>query len=262
MERLVVGKRNPKEYLIYTQEEANEAEIQYTDWRVAEAGKWALTDDGFVVECLKHSQVDRPKKSCSSRYMTFSIGTAVHSTSLVTGDSVTRKKLEWSVIKHIPVPTWDELEVKRRRTKRAVDFYTDLFIAKDGRLTSEDYHNCGVMYRPKEKIPEATFRRLLRAPAVDKLVMDTLKAKLINKGITADNVLDMFMETYDAAKDASHTNVMRSVAKDLMDLIEKAEGPVVEESSEFDFKRLDARIEDEMLLTEGQGYTKQLEEGK
>lgn len=57
--------RKVREFVVYPLDEALEKELKPVPWRDAQAGNWAITDDGFVVECLarsEHDEVIRGKK--------------------------------------------------------------------------------------------------------------------------------------------------------------------------------------------------------
>lgn len=50
-----------KEYYIYTRKEAEEKGIEWVHWKDAWPGDWAITDDGYVMECRKRYV---PKSGC------------------------------------------------------------------------------------------------------------------------------------------------------------------------------------------------------
>jgi hypothetical protein len=50
-----------KHHVVYTRAEADEQGIRYKPWRKARTGEWALTDDGFVAQCL-HVKVYEDKR--------------------------------------------------------------------------------------------------------------------------------------------------------------------------------------------------------
>ena len=85
----------------------------------------------------------------------------------------------------------------------------------------------GKIYRPDQKCPEATVRRLFKKQRIVDMVEKKLKEILIDKGITQEQVLDLQLEAIDLARAKGDVSNMLRVADNFMDLLSMKPGKVV-----------------------------------
>lgn len=135
------------------QEEADAEAVPYSPWRQVHPGEWALTDDGFVCVCLCLQEF-KERNGRIRRLFTFPLG-RIWDSRKVRLDFMERHEVgNWSATS---AKSWLEIEAKRSRTKTAVSLYVRQVLTNG----KPDYEALGKVYRPDQRIPAATFRRLL-----------------------------------------------------------------------------------------------------
>ena len=90
----------------------------------------------------------------------------------------------------------EEKEARTTRAKNAVNAYVADIIQGN----KPDWEMIGKIYRPDQKIPEATARRLFKKKRIVDMVEKKLKEILIDKGITQEQVVDLQLEALDIAR--------------------------------------------------------------
>lgn len=68
------GDPTPTEHVLYDEDEARDAGIEYVGWHDADEGQWALTDDGVVAEVLKKRVYPGKKAGEQNHYFRFAFG--------------------------------------------------------------------------------------------------------------------------------------------------------------------------------------------
>ena len=94
----------------------------------------------------------------------------------------------------------------------------------------------GKIYRPDQKIPAATARRLFKKQRIVEMVEKKLKEILIDKGITQEQVVDLQLEALDIARSKGDISNFLKVTDSFMDLLQMKPGKVVTtDTVELDF---------------------------
>jgi len=75
---------------------------------------------------------------------------------------------------------WLKYELGKTKTKFVITAYARMLVT--GKI---EWEKLGQMYRPDQKIPVATFRRLLRQEETQRMVSEELEKLLSGEGITA-----------------------------------------------------------------------------
>ena len=130
---------------------------------------------------------------------------------------------EYNSYSSIKPKHWAEKELGKTRTKNLITAYVSQLISNK----AIDWNTLGNIYRPDEKIPGATVRRLLKQEVVKKMVDKKLKEVLVNKGITEDFVLDTMLEAIEIAKTKLDAGNLLKAADSLQDLLEMKPGKKV-----------------------------------
>tara|TARA_R100000152_G_C6772855_1_gene199970 strand:+ start:679 stop:1470 length:792 start_codon:yes stop_codon:yes gene_type:complete len=206
-------------FIVYTEDEAHQRGICFIYWKDADQGDQAISDDGYVSECLDR-KVYTDKKSRTKTFVK-----CAHGVGWVTKSSkfnyIPNKEARcYSYVK----PThWAEKEAGKTRTKNAVTAY----IADITSGNKPDWEQIGNIYRPDEKYPEATARRLFKQKRIQTMVEEKLQEILINKGITQDQVLDLQLEALELARNKGDVSNFLRVTENFMDLLQMKPGKKV-----------------------------------
>ena len=213
-------------YVIYNKVEADNKGLTYKYWKDADIGDNALTDDDYVGICLKRKDYS-DKQGRVKTFVTLSCGVGW------TGGNA---KIEYEENKAFGIysqskPTyWADKEVRTTRFKNAVAVYVEQLLS-----TNEiDWDIIGNVYRPNQKTPAATVRRLFKQQKVKDVIEDKLKETMKDKGITQEMVLELHMEAIDIARNKKDPSNMLRGTENLMDLLEMIPGKrIVTESLEM-----------------------------
>lgn len=227
IERLYNRKKH--KFNIYTKSEADaDHSMGYCDWRDAEAGMWAITDDNYVMECLSRNEYT-DKNGNVKTFIKLSGGVGWDSPSAKINFEI--NKAYGSYTKTNPAKTWEEQELGSTRGKNTISTFASMML--NGNI---DYKKLGNVYRPKDKIPEATVRRFLKNKKVkmevEKKVREILTEKSINKEFAVDNLiraLDMaehkgdvgnFLKANDQIMDLLEMKPNKAITTDTVELID------------------------------------------
>jgi hypothetical protein len=197
-----------REFEILSKEEASDKGLSVVGWRDAKPGEWALTDDGFVCECLDRKTFVRGRHSQDLVVLSFC------------RQWVTKTPLNYLAYKgagaHGTSPTpWVILESRKTRTKNMVKVFVQMMLNHN-----IDYTRLGIVYRPDQRIPAATARRLLKEEVIKKMVDIELSKVLSSNGITKESVIQMYLDAAKIAKENGKAGELRAVASDLADYLE------------------------------------------
>ena len=193
---------------ILTQEECKKKDIQYVYWQNAKEGDMALSDDGYVGECVSRKEYDKSKVFVKTIY----------------GVQWVRKDLQlnflpnyemgiYSLIKPL---NWGERESKQQRTKNVVNAYI-------GQLMSPyqvDWNILGNVYRPEQRRPDLSVKRLFKNKMVKGMIEDKLKEVMTEKGITRSFVLDKMLSAIEIAEGKQDVGNILKATDSFMDLLE------------------------------------------
>ena len=168
-------KKKTRVYNIYTQNEADEAGLDYSHWKQAQTGDYALSDDGFVGKCIGRKDYT-DKKGRVKTFVRLAYGANWAGN---TNKIQYLKNKEYGVYTQAnpEANNWAVREANTTRAKNLVNAYV-------GQLTSTkkvDYNQLGMIYRPDQKEPAATVRRVLKQEVIKKMVEKKLREVLSEK---------------------------------------------------------------------------------
>ena len=199
-------------FAIYERSEADDTGIKYSHWKQANEGEYALSDDGYVGECIgRKDYTDRKGRVKTFVRLAYGANWAGNT-----------NKIQYLENRSCGVYTqanptgWVKREANMTRTKNLVNAYV-------GQLTSTrkvDYNQLGMIYRPDEQNPAATVRRVLKQEVIKKMVEKKLREVLSDKGINSSSVLDTMLEGLDIARNKQDVTNMIKISDVFMDLLE------------------------------------------
>jgi hypothetical protein len=230
----VYFQRGPKQkrftVAVFTEAEArahdSEAVRAFKPWQdTTAAGEYAFSDDGYVLEVLL-VRVYKPLAKTRTVYRRYAIGRNMIGYRLH-ADGVRRVAgnptffvgpyLEKGGASGMVAGSWREQEAKKGRAKRAAKLYAVLWLAKLGRLTDDDWHRIGLVYRNNQTIPSATARVFLKTQEGQALINQELALLLGMSAVTQEEINDHLR---DVLKVAVNTGKL-SNALDVIDRLQQ-----------------------------------------
>lgn len=204
--------RKKKKFSIYTKEEFDHNGKPYVHWKEACIGDNAITDDGYVMECLSRQEYT-DKNGNVKTFIKLSGGVG-----WVTNTSQIHFKLNHAYntyTKANPAKSWDEVEVRSTRGKNTINTYAQMMLT--GKV---DFAQLGKVYRPKDKIPEATVRRFLKNKRVKMEVEKKVKEILADKSISKEFAVDNLIRALEMAEHKGDVGNFLKANDQVMDLLE------------------------------------------
>ena len=203
-------------YPLYTSNEAEIKNISFVHWKDVEVGDYGLSDDGFIGECIgRKTYTDKHNRTKTFVKMSYGANWISKNSKIIYADNK-----EHNSYASIKPRNWVEKELGKTRTKNLITAYVSQLVSNQ----PIDWNTLGNIYRPDEKIPGATVRRLLKQEVVKNMVDKKLKEVLVNKGITEDFVLDTMLEAIEIAKTKLDAGNLLKAADSLQDLLEMKPG--------------------------------------
>lgn len=198
-----------REFEILSEGEGRERGLQDIPWRVGQPGQWVKTDDGYFCQCLDRKTFHKRKTPQDLVILSFCrqwvgpmpLNYLAYKTAQSWGAS--------------SPTTWVVYESRKKRTKTMVKVFVHMMLNH-----TIDYHRLGIVYRPDQRIPAATVRRLLKEEVIKKMVDDELSKVLSNKGITKESVLDMYLKAASIAEHNEKAGELRAIAADLAEILD------------------------------------------
>ena len=215
-----------KTYFVYKKEEADNDALSYVHWKDAEAGDYALTDDDYVGKCINRKDYTDKQGRCKTFVkLCCGVGWTTKNAKILY-----EPNRDFGLYSQVKPDYWVRKEVKTTRFKNAVAAYVEQLLSSK----QIDWTVIGNIYRPEQKTPEATVRRLFKQQEVKEVIEEKLKKTLLDKGITQDMVLDLHLEAIDVARKKKDPSNMLRATENLMDLLEMKPGKkVITESMDF-----------------------------
>ena len=209
--KLKVNKYEDVTYPVYSEEEANNRDIQYRSWRECQVGDFGISDDGFIAECVNR------KKYKTNELLTFPYGRVWVSKGSKLEYIPHRDSGQYASVGSL---TWDEQEANKTRTKNAVKMYTEMMLNGD----KIDWNIIGNAYRSDQERPDLTAKRLFKKESIQKMLDKEIQKALTERNITQGDVLDMILDGIGVArenKDAS--NILRGAEQfiKILDMLPK-----------------------------------------
>lgn len=198
-------------HMVYTEKEAIEKGIEYVSWRDVERGEWALTDDGYVAECL-HCMVYTNKKNRTRKMIRFVFG------KIIPGNSPLRfeffkEKGDYNRIK----PKGDLENGSLKAKYRNFAFLYAQMMVYRGYV---NWTTLGKGFNPMAKDPKTNAKRLARVPKMEKMIQDEVKKALMDNDITPDSVIKMVLDASSTARVKKDPANMLKAADMLMDVLQ------------------------------------------
>ena len=108
-----------RKFNIYTQDEADKKGCLYIEWKHADEGDYALSDDGYVGECLSR-KVYTDKKGRTKTFVK-----CAHGVQWVTnsGKFMYEPNKEAGTYSHVKPSRWEDKEARTTRARNAVNAY-------------------------------------------------------------------------------------------------------------------------------------------
>lgn len=195
-----------KEYIYYTQEEADGLNINYKlDWREAQEGDWLLTDDGYVTKCEKRLSYIDPNqlKHCVTKEAIIIASGGCWTTQ--------SKCLLFKKTKRL---------LGHRRIKEFVKAY--VMMRLEGKI---DYHKLGQMTGYQE-VPALYAKRILKYKGIKEMINKELEEVLLKNGVTQDYLIQKWKKAMEIAETNGSAETMLKAfnsMKDVANLVSKSE---------------------------------------
>lgn len=199
-----------QDYPVYTQEEALEEGLGPVYWKEATVGDWAESDDGYVGRCMKHATYE-DKDGGERAFITLVYARAWISENATIYYEERKEKGAFSATS---AKTWVELEAGKTRTKQMANLLAEMMVV--GKI---DYQVLGRAYRDDQERPDLTVKRLLKQEIIQEMVQEKLRQKLKDEGVEEEDVIQMFTETFEAAKELGQTATMARVAENMAKML-------------------------------------------
>ena len=196
-----------REYRIFTEEEARDRDIQYVNWTKVGKGKWGLTDDGWVGECIDRRQYKEKDN------VVFSFGQYWYTPSNKYGkcEYAPHKESE-SYAMTSPKKPW-EVKKGRREYKNFVSVYVAQML--EGKV---DYTTLGKVFG-ESKNYEIKARMLLKKEYVKEMIDKELKAVFEEKGVNEGSVIDMINDAHKIAREKNDPSNMLRAAENFVKIL-------------------------------------------
>ena len=240
------GDKEATSYKIYRKEQADEKKLTYKEWRKAEEGEYALSDDGYVAKVITKS-VYKP----TSIYMRFAFGYTFYNPNYS------------SVL----------LNVSGRRANNTISGKTHWEVVANG----QKMKNLAMVYAQTMNYDKAInhvldnptdnqkimWKRRMKKEKFKDMVRDELQKLLQEHGMTEAYTLELLEETIKKAKDKGDvTNLMRAVdnLQDMHGMKDKHQVKTVESlEATSNVKLIDELREQEDKLIATKTTTKEIE---
>tara|TARA_X000001382_G_scaffold123006_2_gene106412 strand:- start:246 stop:1013 length:768 start_codon:yes stop_codon:yes gene_type:complete len=199
----------PKDYLVYTDIEADELGILYKYWQECDPGEYGISDDNYVSECVGRNNY------ATNTEMVYPYGRQWLGA---------KRKLEFEPhyksnnFSSVSTKSYGELEAKTGRANLAIDMYLTYKMAG----ISPDLDKIGSTYRPDQKNPAIAAKRLLKTKEAKKMIEEKLKEILTDKGIDEGFVLDTMKNAIEVAMTKDNSADMIRAAKELSVFLDMA----------------------------------------
>lgn len=197
------------EFPVYKQEESPYPCVY---WKDAKEHDWAYTDDGYVAKCIKRTEYEVKDGR---------VKTEVKLTCGVQWVSKNSKLLyepnrAAGIYTMVKPQRWQKRELKKNRTQNVVDAYVGQLLTGQ----KPDWNQLGKVYRPDQKAPAATVKRLFKEKVVKDMVSEKLKEIMASKGIDKGFVLDTILKAIDIAEEKQDVSNMLRAAENFVEMLE------------------------------------------
>lgn len=199
--------------IVLTVAEAESFGIDSVPWRqMPGVGSWVTTDDGYVTK-VTHRGFYKGK-SGQRDYMRTFIGPIFSDADKF--DYLPRKETrDFNSTKPLG---WVEREMRTQRLKRAVRVYVrQLFETGNKKI---NWDAVGLAYRPDQKAPALTVKRLFKQQEVMSLIDDEVRLLLKKEGITKEYVINLHKQAVEISKSKGDVGNLLKAADMLAEYLE------------------------------------------
>tara|TARA_R100001510_G_scaffold57752_1_gene67444 strand:- start:6198 stop:6959 length:762 start_codon:yes stop_codon:yes gene_type:complete len=188
-----------KTYEIYTKEEADSEGLQYSHWREANEGDWALSDDGFVSKVIKRKSYKGIDK-IDNVYLRFAWGYTFYNPGRRGKQlKVKGRKSNTTMTGKRPI----EVKAKQQKMQNLAMVYAQTMNTDD---TIERV--CGEVTSNENR----RIKRYMRTEVFKGMVREELTKLLSSHGMSEDYTLELLSSTIKKAQDKGDvTNLMRAI---------------------------------------------------
>ena len=188
-----------KTYEIYTEEEANKEGLEYSHWKDAREGEWALSDDGFVSKVIKRKSYKGTDK-IDNVYLRFAWGYTFYNPRRGGGTlKVKGRKSNTTMTGKRPI----EVKAKQKKMQNLAMVYAQTMDTDDTIARV-----CGDV-SPNE---DRRIKRYMRTEVFKGMVREELSKLLSEHGLTENYTLDLLEKTITMASNKGDvTNLMRAI---------------------------------------------------
>ena len=186
--------------------------LKYVPWRDAKQDDWALSDDGYVGECLK---ISGPYRHGGALEHTFSFA-RMWGSSKGKLNYLERKATRSYCL--TSAQHWAEHEVANTRSKRFIEAYVMMFMAGNG----IDWAKLGQIYRPDDsgRDPARRAKHLFKQEAFQKMIQQKMIEVFKGKNKTEGDVIDMLDKSFAMAEKVKNPTEMRKATEDYIRLFD------------------------------------------
>tara|TARA_R100000664_G_C2759948_1_gene150420 strand:+ start:7810 stop:8568 length:759 start_codon:yes stop_codon:yes gene_type:complete len=188
-----------KTYEIYTKEEADKERLEYSSWKDAKEGEWALSDDGFVSKVIKRKEYTS-NHEIDNVYLRFAWGYTFYNPKYKTKElKVKGRKSNTTLSGKRPI----EVKAKQKKMQNLAMVYAQTMNTEDTIAKV-----CGEVNANEDR----RIKRYMRTEVFKGMVREELSNLLKSHGMSEDYTLDLLERTIMMAKDKKDvTNLMRAV---------------------------------------------------
>jgi len=188
-----------KTYEIYTKEEADKEGLQYSHWRDAREGEWALSDDNFVSKVIKRKSYKGADK-IDNVYLRFAWGYTFYNPGRRGKQlKVKGRKSNTTMTGKRPI----EVKAKQKRMQNLAMVYAQTMNTDDTIARV-----CGEVTANEDR----RIKRYMRTEVFKGMVREELAKLLSSHGMSEDYTLELLASTIKKAQDKGDvTNLMRAI---------------------------------------------------
>lgn len=193
-------KDGPKDYDVYTREEAQAKGLEFFHWKVAEEGQYAITDDDYVAEVIKVSHYSDGRKG-KNKYVRMPFGYVLYNPRYPTKKFVAKGRRSNHTYTGAPIL---EIEAKGSDKMQNLAMAYAMVMDKDKALDmalgdhTDSQHN--------------TYKRRMKTEVFQKMVREELEKLLHEHGLTESFTLNLLTEAIGMAKEKKDvTNLLKAV---------------------------------------------------
>jgi hypothetical protein len=188
-----VRDRSGREVAVRTLAEARSEGLALTYWKDAVCPCWVVTDDSYVVGCIKVREFQEKRgwsASRTKRIVATTIGTKWVGRSNELFWTAEREKFLLPVAER-----WQEADARRTQTRIMARVCAMMLLAN-----RKDHHLLGLVHRGDQALPSADAKRILKQEEVRQLVSRELAVLVQRKGVSAEYVIGKMKKAIDLAE--------------------------------------------------------------